>query len=82
MFSASIFAIVAGLASKFTNRYKWIGIAGVLIHMVGTLLMSRARRLDTSTFEVVMSQVVGGIGGGLTTIAAQIGVQSVSTHQG
>lgn len=44
-------------------------------------MMSRARRLDSSTFELVMSQIIGGVGGGATTIAAQAGVQSVVGHQ-
>lgn len=50
--------------------------------MVGVWLMMRARDLKSSTFELVMSQVVGGIGGGFTTIAVQIGCQGVVEHQG
>lgn len=65
-----------------TNRYKWIGIAGVLIHAVGVWLMMRSRNLNGSTFELVLSQLIGGVGGGFTTIAAQIGCQSVVGHQG
>jgi hypothetical protein len=44
--------------------------------------MMRARDLNSSTFELVLSQVIGGVGGGFTTIAAQIGCQSVVGHQG
>lgn len=50
--------------------------------MLGTWLMMRSRNLDSSTFELVVSQMLGGIGGGFTTIAAQIGCQSVVGHQG
>ena len=82
IFSASAAAIVAGIGAKVTQRYRWIGIVGVLVHMAGTWLMMRARNLDSSTFELVLSQVLGGIGGGFTTIAAQIGCQSVVGHQG
>ncbi|KAI5480517.1 hypothetical protein MNV49_000670 [Pseudohyphozyma bogoriensis] len=81
IFSASVAAIVAGICAKYTQRYKWIGVSGVLIHMVGTWLMMRLRNLDSPTWELVLSQVVGGIGGGFTTIAAQIGCQSVVGHQ-
>ncbi|KAK4704828.1 hypothetical protein P7C70_g1390, partial [Phenoliferia sp. Uapishka_3] len=81
MFSASIAAIIAGAFAKFSQRYRWIGITGVVIHGLGTWLMMRSRNLDSSTFELVISQMLGGIGGGFTTIAAQIGCQSVVGHQ-
>lgn len=82
MFSACVAAIIAGSLAKLTNRYKWIGIAGVLIHVLGVYLMMRSRDLNGSTFDLVVSQITGGIGGGFTTIALQIGCQSVVTHQG
>lgn len=44
--------------------------------------MMRSRNLNGSTFELVLSQLIGGVGGGFTTIAAQIGCQSVVGHQG
>ncbi|GAA5949173.1 hypothetical protein JCM3765_003319 [Sporobolomyces pararoseus] len=81
IFAACVAAIVAGSFAKWTNRYKWIGIAGVLVHAVGVWLMMRSRNLDGSTFELVLSQLIGGVGGGFTTIAAQIGCQSVVGHQ-
>jgi len=43
--------------------------------------MMRSRNLDSTTLELVLSQLVGGFGGGWTTIAAQIGCQSVVNHQ-
>ncbi|GAA5912263.1 uncharacterized protein JCM6883_003299 [Sporobolomyces salmoneus] len=81
IFAACVAAIIAGSFAKWTNRYKWIGIAGVLVHAVGVWLMMRTRNLDGSTFELVLSQLIGGVGGGFTTIAAQIGCQSVVGHQ-
>ncbi|GAA5863975.1 hypothetical protein JCM1840_000654 [Sporobolomyces johnsonii] len=81
IFAACVAAIVAGSFAKMTNRYKWIGIAGVLVHAVGVWLMMRSRNLNGSTFELIMSQLIGGIGGGFTTIAAQIGCQAVVGHQ-
>ncbi|ORY89658.1 major facilitator superfamily domain-containing protein [Leucosporidium creatinivorum] len=81
IFAACVAATLAGWGAKATNRYKWIGILGVLIHMAGTWLMMRTRNLDSSTFELVISQLLGGTGGGLTTIAAQLGCQSVVGHQ-
>ncbi|GAA6063114.1 hypothetical protein JCM10212_002636 [Sporobolomyces blumeae] len=81
IFAACVAAIVAGSFAKMTNRYKWIGILGVLIHAVGVWLMMRSRNLNGSTLELIASQLIGGVGGGFTTIAAQIGCQSVVGHQ-
>lgn len=41
----------------------------------------RARRLESTNFELLASQLIAGIGGGFSTIAAQTGVQSVVSHQ-
>ncbi|GAA6040600.1 hypothetical protein JCM8097_008062 [Rhodosporidiobolus ruineniae] len=81
IFAACISAIVAGSLAKLTNRYKWIGIVGVFVHALGVWLMMRSRELNGTTFELVMSQLIGGIGGGFTTISLQIGCQSVVSHQ-
>ncbi|SGY13458.1 BQ5605_C010g05871 [Microbotryum silenes-dioicae] len=81
IFSACVSALLAGWLAKVSNRYKFIGVIGVIAHAAGVWLMMRARDLDSSTFELILSQVIGGAGGGWTTIAAQIGVQSVVGHQ-
>ncbi|POY70292.1 hypothetical protein BMF94_6704, partial [Rhodotorula taiwanensis] len=81
IFSACVSAIVAGYLAKVTKRYKWVGIAGVLIHVVGVWLMMRSRDLDAPTWELALSQVIGGVGGGFTTIAVQTGCQAVVGHQ-
>lgn len=82
IFAACFAAILAGWGAKATNRYKWIGILGVIVHFAGVWLMMRTRGLNSSTFELVLSQLLGGVGGGFTTIAAQLGCQSVVNHQG
>lgn len=82
IFSACVSAIVAGYLAKVTKRYKWVGITGVLVHIVGVWLMMRSRDLDAPTWELALSQVIGGVGGGFTTIAVQTGCQSVVGHQG
>lgn len=43
--------------------------------------MLRARRLDNTTTELVVSQIIAGFGGGFTTLASQLGVQAVVSHQ-
>lgn len=43
--------------------------------------MLRARNLDNPIAEIVISQVIAGFGGGFTTLASQLGVQAVVSHQ-
>lgn len=48
-------------------------------HIVGAFMMVRFRRIENPTWEIVLSQVIGGAGGGLTTMA-QLGIQAVVSH--
>ena len=81
VFSASVAALLCGYLVKLSRRYKIWMILGILMHMVGAYMMVRFRSLSNSTFDLVMSQVIGGIGGGFTTLSAQLGVQAVVEHQ-
>jgi hypothetical protein len=81
VFSASIAALACGYLVKITRRYKIWMIFGILVHMVGAYMMVRFRSLDNSTFDLVLSQVIGGFGGGFTTLSAQLGTQAVVDHQ-
>lgn len=49
--------------------------------MIGAVMMVRFRKTDNPLWEIVASQIIGGIGGGLTTSASQLGIQSVVPHQ-
>ncbi|KAH8917445.1 MFS general substrate transporter [Atractiella rhizophila] len=81
IFTASVSSVFIGILTKISGRYKIWGLIGVIIHTIGELMMVRFRRLDNPTWELVLSQVVGGIGGGFTTVAGQVGVQSVVGSQ-
>lgn len=43
--------------------------------------MLRYRNSDSSTTQVVWTQIIVGIGGGMTNVPAQLGVQASSLHQ-
>jgi len=81
LFTACVSAIICGVLVKWTRRYKIWLVVGILLHGVGTLLMVRSRKLDNPMAEIVISQVIGGFGGGFTTLASQLGVQAVVGHQ-
>ncbi|MBW0477071.1 hypothetical protein O181_016786 [Austropuccinia psidii MF-1] len=80
LFTACISAMLCGLLVKWTQRYKIWVIIGILLHGVGMLMMVRSRKLDNPMAEIVISQIIGGFGGGFTTLAAQLGVQAVVKH--
>lgn len=56
-------------------------IAGICIYVLGIGLMLRYRNADANTAQIVMTQVVVGIGGGMLNVPAQLGVQASSLHQ-
>ncbi|WAQ85965.1 hypothetical protein PtA15_6A595 [Puccinia triticina] len=81
LFMSCVSAIICGLLVKWTRQYKIWLVFGILLHAVGTLLMVRSCKLDNPMIEIVISQVIGGFGGGFTTLASQLGVQAVVAHQ-
>lgn len=74
----TIFAISAGALNMWMNRYKWTFFAGGAIRMLGLGLMIAFRHAGTNTAQLVISQVLQGLGGGILgielTVAAQISV--------
>ncbi|EGG02225.1 uncharacterized protein MELLADRAFT_38673, partial [Melampsora larici-populina 98AG31] len=81
MFTACVSALLCGVLVRWSRRYKIWVIVGVLAHSIGAMLMLRARNLDNPISEIVISQVIAGFGGGFTTLASQLGVQAVVSHQ-
>ncbi|GMK55556.1 hypothetical protein CspeluHIS016_0206120 [Cutaneotrichosporon spelunceum] len=75
-FSITVFGIVAGAIMYATRRFKWMLFAGLLVRLLGVGIMLRARSADGTTFELVLCQVLQGLGGGFAGIAAQVGAQA------
>ncbi|KAK9480048.1 major facilitator superfamily domain-containing protein [Lipomyces japonicus] len=75
-FASTIAALVIALVIKYSSRYKLWMIIGVPIYQVGILSMHFTRNEQTPTGLVVLSQIVAGIGGGVVSIPAQLGVQA------
>lgn len=69
------------LLIKYTAHYKYYLITGICIYMMGIGLMLRYRNSDSSTAQVVCTQIIVGIGGGMINVPAQLGVQASSLHQ-
>ncbi|KAF7289055.1 MFS domain-containing protein [Mycena chlorophos] len=70
----------AAVAGYFKTRYKYSLIAALATRLFGVALMFYARS-HTSIAALVMTQVIQGAGGGITSVAAQIGAQGAVPHQ-
>lgn len=81
VFTATVAALICGVLVKVTHRYRTLMLFGIAVHAIGVIMMVRFRSLSNTTLELVMSQVIGGFGGGFTTLGAQLGVQAVVGHQ-
>lgn len=80
-FASTVSSVVISILIKYTAHYKYYLIIGIGIYMMGIGLMLRYRNTDSSTAQVVWTQIVVGIGGGMINVPAQLAVQVSSLHQ-
>ena len=76
-----VFGIIAGLAATYTGRYKRLSIAGACICIIGLGLMMKYRGSQASAFQVVIPQVLMGLGGGLMTANVAVVAQAAVPHE-
>ncbi|KAL2814073.1 siderophore iron transporter mirC [Aspergillus cavernicola] len=80
-FTSTIAAFTASILIKYTRRYRIYVTIGCVIYMVGLLLMLLYRKEGNSPLQVLGTQVIVGIGGGLLNVPVQLGVQASASHQ-
>ncbi|KAL1999011.1 hypothetical protein VTN02DRAFT_5208 [Thermoascus thermophilus] len=77
--------MATGLAMYKTRRYKWLGVAGAIVRVIGYGVMIRLRTGTTSTAEVFTVQLIQGLGSGIietvVVVAAQIAVPHAQLAQ-
>ncbi|KAG9097147.1 hypothetical protein FS749_006973 [Ceratobasidium sp. UAMH 11750] len=76
----TVFGIVAGAIMRATHRYKWMLVAGLAIRLFGVGLMIHSRGAHGNTGELVMTQIIQGLGGGFAAVASQVGAQASVPH--
>ncbi|KAI0337328.1 drug:h+ antiporter [Trametopsis cervina] len=76
----TVFGIMAGVIMRFHQRYKWLLVTGLAIRLLGAGLMIHSRGANGSDAELVWTQLLQGIGGGIAAVAAQVGAQASVTH--
>ncbi|WRT64021.1 uncharacterized protein IL334_000948 [Kwoniella shivajii] len=76
----TVFGILGGLLMYITRRFKWMLFGGLLVRLLGCGLMLKARSASGNTAELVMCQVLQGLGGGFAAIAIQVSAQAAVVH--
>ncbi|OJJ07564.1 hypothetical protein ASPVEDRAFT_370275 [Aspergillus versicolor CBS 583.65] len=83
--SQALMGMGTGLLMYRYRTYKWIGVAGAVIRLVGYGVMVRLRTNESSIAELFIVQLVQGIGSGIIEtiiiVAAQISVPHAELAQ-
>jgi MFS family permease len=79
-FTSTVTSILVSFAIKYTKRYKAFMVVGTVLYVIGLALMIHYRTEDASPAVIVGTQVFLGVGGSLTHVPAQLGVQASASH--
>ncbi|KAL2867642.1 putative siderochrome-iron transporter [Aspergillus lucknowensis] len=83
--SQALMGMATGLLMYRLRTYKWIGVAGAIIRLVGYGVMVRLRTNESSIAELFVVQLVQGVGSGIIEtiiiVAAQISVPHAELAQ-
>lgn len=82
LLATTIFAIVGGGIIAWRRRFKLVMIAGLVIRLLGVGLMIRSRGAQGSTFELVFTLILQGMGGGLVGACLSLSAQVAVGHNG
>lgn len=80
-FTSTIAAFAVSVLIKYTSRYRDFVTLGCIFYISGLLLMTLYRQEGCSGLQILGTQIVIGIGGGLLNVPVQLGVQASATHQ-
>ncbi|PWY92915.1 siderochrome-iron transporter [Aspergillus heteromorphus CBS 117.55] len=80
-FTSTIAAFSVSLLIKYTRRYRIYVTIGCVIYICGILMMLLYRREGSSPAQILGTQIIVGIGGGLLNVPVQLGVQASASHQ-
>ncbi|KZT25469.1 drug:h+ antiporter [Neolentinus lepideus HHB14362 ss-1] len=80
MLGLTVAGIMVGILMRYLQRYKPLLIFGLCIRLLGVGLMVRSRGAKGSTFELVLTQLLQGAGGGFAAISSLVGAQASVHH--
>ncbi|GAA5908451.1 uncharacterized protein JCM6883_005550 [Sporobolomyces salmoneus] len=74
-------AIMAGFYQLYFHRTKWLLVCGLCVRLIGVGIMIKSKGAHGSTFFLVISQVIQGLGGGIASGSCQLLAQASVPHQ-
>ncbi|KAI0532925.1 putative MFS siderophore transporter [Xylaria digitata] len=77
---ASIWGVVVGYLIRKSDRFKWLAVVALPVHIIGGALMIIFRRPDTHIIWVIMCQILLTIGGSTLVVCEQMAVMAVANH--
>jgi MFS family permease len=80
-FTSTISSIAISLVIKYTKHYKYYITIGSAFYLLGVGLMIRYRVEGSTTGQIVGTQILIGLGGGMLNVPAQLAVQAGANHQ-
>lgn len=80
-FTSTIAAFGVSVLIKYTRRYRIFVTSGCVIYIVGLLLMTLYQKEGNPAVQILGTQIVIGVGGGLLNVPVQLGVQASASHQ-
>ncbi|XXH04544.1 hypothetical protein Hte_010961 [Hypoxylon texense] len=75
-----LWSVVVGYLIRRTDRFKWLALAALPVHLLGGFLMIFFRRPDANIAWVVMCQILITIGGSTLVMCDQMAVMAVANH--
>ncbi|KAI0004743.1 MFS general substrate transporter [Xylariaceae sp. FL0662B] len=75
-----IWTAVVGYLIRRTDRFKWLALAALPVHLIGGALMMVFRRPDTHIAWIIMCQILITIGGSTLVVCDQMAVMAVASH--
>ncbi|KIJ58509.1 hypothetical protein HYDPIDRAFT_178059 [Hydnomerulius pinastri MD-312] len=76
----TFFGIIAGVSMHLMHRYKYVLVFGLVVRLAGVAMMIHSRGANASDAELVWTQILQGLGGGLAAVSAQVGAQAAVPH--
>ncbi|TGZ80894.1 putative siderophore-dependent iron transporter [Ascodesmis nigricans] len=79
--SSCISSVIISLIIRYTGRYKLVMLSGIPIYVLGYGLMIRYRSSSATLGQIIISQIITGVGGGTINVPAQLALQAACNHQ-
>ncbi|KAI0887598.1 MFS general substrate transporter [Annulohypoxylon maeteangense] len=75
-----IWSVAVGYLIRRSDRFKWLALSALPVHLVGGALMIVFRTPETHIAWVIMCQIMITVGGSTLVMCEQIAVQAVASH--